>query len=228
MKKYLSRFLRRSFWNLHSLSWDEYLLATGYRQEIEAVADHIGRLQKNSVRSVLDMGCGTGNFSLALCRRGFSVTGVDSASLMLFKARRKAGKENLRANFILGDYQRTIKSFPARNFSTVIAMHSLSASVCNSSLYLHIKNVLTPDGRLYVLLKDDGLTSYDSALYIPDQPNQGNFSPLLRFTRLMARHFFRPHMNSSSELVRGLQMNGFSIGEKLRVGKNLLFCCTLS
>lgn len=49
---------------------------------------------------VLDVGCGTGNFSLRLARMGCAVTGVDISEKMLAAAREKAGREGLEAKFL--------------------------------------------------------------------------------------------------------------------------------
>lgn len=59
------------------------------------IADDLG------VRSVLDVGCGTGTFALMLAGRGLVVTGVDPAAGSLQIARSKAGAERVR--WIHGD-----------------------------------------------------------------------------------------------------------------------------
>jgi ubiquinone/menaquinone biosynthesis C-methylase UbiE len=52
-----------------------------------ALAEELG------VRSVLDIGCGTGTFACMLARRGLEVTGVDHAAAMLEVARSKPGAD---------------------------------------------------------------------------------------------------------------------------------------
>ena len=42
------------------------------------------------IRSVLDLGCGTGNHAIPLVQRGYEVVGVDRSESMLAQARRKA------------------------------------------------------------------------------------------------------------------------------------------
>ena len=44
---------------------------------------------------VLDIGCGTGNFSIKLAKRGCKVSGIDTSDKMLILAREKAEKENI-------------------------------------------------------------------------------------------------------------------------------------
>jgi SAM-dependent methyltransferase len=45
------------------------------------------------IRSILDLGCGTGNHALLLARRGYQVVGVDRSEAMLAHARRKAAQQ---------------------------------------------------------------------------------------------------------------------------------------
>lgn len=52
-------------------------------------------------RSVLDLGCGTGNHDFLLARRGYQVTGLDQSPHMLSIARKKALREKVRPRFVL-------------------------------------------------------------------------------------------------------------------------------
>lgn len=54
------------------------------------VVDKALRLSKLQGKAALDLGCGTGRFSIALAERGFSVTAVDRTKFLLDKARAKA------------------------------------------------------------------------------------------------------------------------------------------
>jgi SAM-dependent methyltransferase len=56
------------------------------------------------VRSVLDLGCGTGNHAIPLARRGYRVVGVDRSAGMLERARHKATEKiGNESEFVLGD-----------------------------------------------------------------------------------------------------------------------------
>jgi ubiquinone/menaquinone biosynthesis C-methylase UbiE len=58
-------------------------------------------------RSVLDAGCGTGNWASMLAERGFEVAGLDPAAASLDVARAKPGAQ--RVQWIQGD----VTSLPA-------------------------------------------------------------------------------------------------------------------
>jgi SAM-dependent methyltransferase len=52
---------------------------------------------------VLDVGCGTGDNALFLAKRGFDVTGLDSAPTALASARAKAAARGLEVRFVFAD-----------------------------------------------------------------------------------------------------------------------------
>ena len=61
-----------------------------YADECDLI-EHILRTYGDfAVRSVLDLGCGTGNHAIPLAQRGYEVVGVDRSTDMLARARQKA------------------------------------------------------------------------------------------------------------------------------------------
>ena len=67
---------------------------------------------------VLDVGCGTGENLLYLAERGFVAMGIDGAPTAIKKARAKAKRRGLNAEFEVGDALNL--SMPERPFDTVI------------------------------------------------------------------------------------------------------------
>ncbi len=75
-----------------------------YTRECDAIEGAIRRYgDGGAYRAVLDLGCGTGNHSVALARRGYDVAGVDLSEDMLAVARAKAAAAGVRAAFHRGD-----------------------------------------------------------------------------------------------------------------------------
>ncbi len=61
-----------------------------YKAECDLLEEVFHRYANGPVRTILDLGCGTGNHAFPLARRGYQVTGVDRSEEMLLRAERKA------------------------------------------------------------------------------------------------------------------------------------------
>lgn len=57
-------------------------------------------------RTLVDLGCGTGEHSLAAARRGWTVVGVDASPVAIAKAQRAALGADLEIRFVAGDVRR--------------------------------------------------------------------------------------------------------------------------
>jgi SAM-dependent methyltransferase len=83
---------------------------------IKAVPD---KLRADSVKTVLDLGCGSGWLSIFLAREGFQVTGVDIAAHAIELAMEWASQENLPAKFSATDI--THLDFAPASFDACVA-----------------------------------------------------------------------------------------------------------
>lgn len=69
--------------------------------------ESVFRRYRRRPRTILDLGCGTGNHDLPLAQRGYEVTGVDQSAGMLTLARRKSSKvRGPRPRFVRADMRR--------------------------------------------------------------------------------------------------------------------------
>ena len=98
-------------------------------------------------RSLLDLGCGTGNHALPFLRRGFEVTGLDASGPMLAVARRKARAERLPLRLVQGD----MRSFHlGRTFDVAVSMFGAFGYVLPDQDVLgclrSVRRHLSPDG----------------------------------------------------------------------------------
>jgi SAM-dependent methyltransferase len=85
-----------------------------------AYVSDIPRLLKSfSVKTVLDLGCGSGWLSVYLARQGFAVTGLDISEHAVELGRTWAGQESLPIHFAAGDIADI--QFPKASFDAVVA-----------------------------------------------------------------------------------------------------------
>ena len=76
-------------------------------------------LTKPTGNSVLDLCCGPGRCSIALAKRGFSVTGVDKTKYLLDKARANAGAARVKIEWVEKDMRDFVR---ADSFALVLSM----------------------------------------------------------------------------------------------------------
>lgn len=125
------------------------------------ISDRIGTRQR--VR-LLDLGCGTGRFSIPMATRlGYSVTGADNSEEMLKKARNKEGGDRVEWNI----QDATRLSYPTASFDVVFMSHLLH----------HLDKPLDVVGECHRVLRPEGviLNRYGPMEDIRDDPEHTFF-----------------------------------------------------
>jgi SAM-dependent methyltransferase len=104
-----------SFWReLYPFMFSKQRIAEADEQIAKALA-----LTKPAGKSVLDLCCGPGRCSIALAKRGFSVTGVDRTKYLLDKARAKASSVGAKIEWVQKDMRDFVR---ADSFALVLSM----------------------------------------------------------------------------------------------------------
>ncbi|NIR27207.1 MAG: methyltransferase domain-containing protein [Phycisphaerae bacterium] len=88
------------FWELFEPILFNQQRQSSTKVEVEQVVSLL-KIQHND--RILDLCCGTGRHSLEMSQQGFDVVGVDRTASFIEKAKQKAEKNNLKAEFIVGD-----------------------------------------------------------------------------------------------------------------------------
>jgi len=81
-----SRYDEHVFRQNYADHYDVFYADKNYEAECDMLEEVFRRYGKGKTRTVLDLGCGTGNHAFPLAKRGYKVVGVDRSSDMLAKA----------------------------------------------------------------------------------------------------------------------------------------------
>lgn len=98
--------------------------------------------------TLLDAGCGTGNFSIKLARRGCQVMGIDISPDMLSIARHKAEQEHLPIEFLEMDLYDL--HFADHSFDGVFTMAAWEFIKEEEKAFAELHRVLKPGGKLLI------------------------------------------------------------------------------
>ncbi len=100
---------------------------------------------------ILDMACGSGEYTIGLSKLNYDVTGIDLEEEMISKAQEKAKENGLALEFKLGDMLNTDAIFEANTFGGIFCIGNSLVHLINSDeIKLALKN-------MYKLLKVDGV-----------------------------------------------------------------------
>ncbi|HAI22418.1 TPA: hypothetical protein DCP77_01285 [Candidatus Collierbacteria bacterium] len=117
----------------------------------DAIADTLTKIfRKNNVKTIVDLGCGTGNFYIPLAKQGFDLLGIDISADMLKIAKRKIIKNKLKPNLILSD----IRDVITEKFDAAICLYNVIGDINYHDFSIVIKNMIDS-------IKSDGIICFD-------------------------------------------------------------------
>jgi 2-polyprenyl-3-methyl-5-hydroxy-6-metoxy-1,4-benzoquinol methylase len=139
----------RNWWE-ELLQVHEFAHYRDYAEQLTAseIDFAVTALALRGVETILDLACGGGRHSIELARRGFTVVGIDSATLVLAAARAQASALNLSVSFVQGD-MRALND--EGRFDAVLLMNSSLGffdDATNQQVLEGIARTLAPGGRL--------------------------------------------------------------------------------
>lgn len=99
-------------------------------------------------QKVLDIGAGTGNYSLWMAKNGLQVTAVDQSLEMMKKAKEKAVKDGLSINWMLEDAHAL--PFQDGQFDLIVSVTAIEFMDQPKYVLMEAMRVLKPNGRLVI------------------------------------------------------------------------------
>jgi len=130
-----------------AVSYDNwYETKLGKHADMEETECAFSLFQVKPGMKVLDVGCGTGNFSIKLAYKGALVTGIDISEKMLRTADKKAKQEKLNINFVKMDSQNL--QFPDNYFDGVISMATVEFIPDPETMINEMFRVCKKDGHI--------------------------------------------------------------------------------
>lgn len=116
-----------------------------------------------SQRRVLDVGCGGGLLSEALCRHGAHVTGIDMAPSMIEVARLHAHESQLAIDYELLSAEQYAEQAPGQ-FDVITCMELIEHVPSPASLLDAMARLLRPGGQLFLSTINRNLRSFAFAI----------------------------------------------------------------
>jgi 2-polyprenyl-3-methyl-5-hydroxy-6-metoxy-1,4-benzoquinol methylase len=113
----------------YSTAYDYLYQDKDYEKECDFI-EVIFSKSSRKVKSILDLGCGTGGHAIILAKRGYTITGVDRSAEMLDVARNKVKKAGLKADFYNGSIQDLNLN---KTFDAVISMFAVMSYQTNNN-----------------------------------------------------------------------------------------------
>ncbi len=171
--------------------------------ELSKVYEYVFPLNKNTLKfisedlkegnRILDLACGSGDYSIALSKMGFTVNGIDLEKNMIEKAICKNMNEENKVDFVSGDMTKIKETFKENKYNSIFC-------VGNSIVHLEDKDkIFRLIKDIYSMLENHGeliiqIVNYDRIVKfgITELPTIQNSEVPLEFIR---HYIHRPENN---------------------------------
>jgi SAM-dependent methyltransferase len=148
-------------------------------------------LIEHGLRTVLDLGCGTGRHVVYMAQKGLRVSGLDNAPTALKLTKQWLTREGLTTNLILSDMRQPLP-FDDGSFDTVLSTqvihHSILADVLSTAR--EIERIVRKDGLIMISVPTQKAISEDAPEHAEIEPN--TFVPTSGTEMGLPHHLFMP------------------------------------
>ncbi|HWP82708.1 MAG TPA: class I SAM-dependent methyltransferase [Bacteroidota bacterium] len=215
------------YFTLEAGYWDsvyrrEDLVGAIYRRRQTAAIEMLGRTSLTSEAKILEIGCGSGQLTVALAKQGFFVDAMDSVSAMLELTRRNVAAAGVgdRVHTHLGDVHRL--GFEARSFDAIIALGVLPWIFAPNLALKEMERVAKLGGYLLFTVDNRNRLNnlLDPGLNPFLEPLKTSIKNLLEVTRLRPKKYRAelPRMHSIGEVTTMLSEHNLDLVAMVTVG----------
>ena len=137
----IDRFMYDLIYRISNPRWDDGSIPA----QVAELASYKGK-----TGNAIDLGCGTGTYSIYLARQGFAVVGVDTSPTAIRKAQEKANRAGVKPEFIVRDVTRL--DFPGGSFDIALdvgCLHGLNTAE-RQRYALELTRLMAPAGTLLI------------------------------------------------------------------------------
>lgn len=113
--------------------YDSYYRNKDYNAEVNFVLDLANQNSTPPHRTILDMGCGTGGHLIPFAKKGLKVTGFDLSEAMIYKAKEKITKADIKAKVQVDD-ARTYRD--GKKYNLVVSMFAVMGYLTSNEDFL--------------------------------------------------------------------------------------------
>jgi len=140
-----------------------------YKKECTYLEQLFSRYSQNTVKTVLDLGCGTANHMIPLIEKGYKMTGIDASVQMLKIASQKLDHSNLKADL----HRAKLQSFQLnRKFDATLCLFSVIDYVTSKKeLVSVLKNIAKHMTKTSLFIFDFWNESAVNGYYSPERRN---------------------------------------------------------
>ncbi len=135
-------------WEVYAASYDRVLTELHFYQEV--VERHVVALQPDAIRSVLDVGAGTGTLTAHLLGLGKRVTAIDTSRAMLAKLSTKVKDECLSRLLVIEDTAERMPQLADISFDGVNVLLAFFDMQNPAAALREVQRVLRPGGTLVI------------------------------------------------------------------------------
>lgn len=182
----------RAGWDQRAEMFDELsranALSDDRKTELAFVVQSLG-LHPGS--HVLDAGCGTGYFAIALAERGCRVDGIDLSPQMIQRAARNAADAGMQLSLLAGDLAPL--NAPDRVYDAVVSRMVLQFSPHLVAVLDEFERVASPDGKLWLAVPGSLSPIYRHSWkrFLEDEPEPMNYVTPWELIRLLEEKGWR-------------------------------------